>query len=412
MPQRTSRTLNFNSGVKPNLISTTTLHSSMLILLKLLSILICLRHVIALTYMGCYPSSLLEQSFIFQSSTSLQTIELCSGTCSGHLYAALINGTECYCSDSFVVESERSFECEVRCAGNIIQTCGGTFSFQVFLHEELTNSISPSASTTGYPSSTFPYDSNDTSTISSGSYQVSEGSSTLATTAGVQNFTFSLSSSSSPQTFFSWNTLANITSSSEDSSEWSDTPSIQSQVAETVAPAAPAAPAANEATQVNTLDTSSDEFESSSQFIPTPSPSSATASYIEDSRRVLSTGAIVGISVGCSSLLVLFVVICYFVRRRRNIKSAQLPEDESSVAERDDYVSEFVRNYVQNYHENGSVLSSSSQSVIYSVDTNSTGPFGSGQVRRFDQDENFEEERDVLRIMNPDNTSENTFSTT
>ncbi|AOA61662.1 Stress-activated PKC1-MPK1 signaling pathway sensor-transducer [Komagataella phaffii CBS 7435] len=381
----------------------------MLMLLKLLSILICLRHVIALTYTGCYPSSQLEQSFFFQSSTSLQTIELCSGACSSRLYLALINGTECYCSDSFAVESERSIECEVRCAGNTTQTCGGTFSFQVFLHEDLANSISSSASTSEYPSTTLPSDSNDTSTISDGSYLFLEGSSTLLTTAGVQNFTFSLSSSSSPQTFFSWNTLANITSSSEDSSEWSETTSIESQVAETVAPAVPAA---NEATQVNTVDTSSDELQSSSQFIPTPSPSSATASYIENNGQVLSTGAIVGISVGCSSLLVLFVVICYFVRRRRNIKSAQLPEDESSVAERDDYVSEFVRNYVQNYHQNGSILSSSSQSVISSLDTNSTGPFGSGQVRRFDQDDDFEDEREVLRIINPDNTSENSFGTT
>lgn len=67
------------------------------------------------------------------------TLEKCGRHCCGAMYFGLVGGTECYCLEGpgHVVPQELSEECDVPCAGDAGETCGGDMSVEVYLVDQI-----------------------------------------------------------------------------------------------------------------------------------------------------------------------------------------------------------------------------------------------------------------------------------
>jgi hypothetical protein len=79
---------------------------------------------------GCYtdgpsPRTLSAQSY----SSSNVDAETCTAFCSAYAYAGMEYGNECYCGDSLLGGSTavNSSECNMMCAGNGAEFCGGSW---------------------------------------------------------------------------------------------------------------------------------------------------------------------------------------------------------------------------------------------------------------------------------------------
>ena len=57
-------------------------------------------------------------------------IELCESL--SYIYAAVQNGTECFCGNVYQFSRAQDMDCKIDCIGNIYQKCGGLWMNSVY----------------------------------------------------------------------------------------------------------------------------------------------------------------------------------------------------------------------------------------------------------------------------------------
>ncbi|OQO08641.1 hypothetical protein B0A48_06511 [Cryoendolithus antarcticus] len=90
-----------------------------------------------LTYAGCYSDSANLRSFPMQLfDNSSTTIELCTAACvsQGYSVAGIEHSSQCYCGSAMTYQAQRVIEgsCNMGCAGNTTEMCGGISRLSVF----------------------------------------------------------------------------------------------------------------------------------------------------------------------------------------------------------------------------------------------------------------------------------------
>lgn len=87
-------------------------------------------------FKGCYTDSVLARTFSIRPKLPGElTIEKCTTTCrnAGYKYAGTEFGTECYCDNKFNNDGHAVADgCDMKCQGNIFQTCGGPNRLSVY----------------------------------------------------------------------------------------------------------------------------------------------------------------------------------------------------------------------------------------------------------------------------------------
>ncbi|EJT99498.1 WSC-domain-containing protein, partial [Dacryopinax primogenitus] len=83
------------------------------------------------TNIGCVTDSRARALTGTSQTTSSNTVESCQQFCStgGYVYAGVEYGNECYCGNSL---SNGPSDCNVVCAGNSRETCGGSFRLNLY----------------------------------------------------------------------------------------------------------------------------------------------------------------------------------------------------------------------------------------------------------------------------------------
>lgn len=106
------------------------------------------------TNVGCFadqdPRTLSGASF---TDSNGMTPAACQAKCSGYTYAGVEFGVECYCGNDFTTKTP-SASCNVPCAGDNSQMCGGPWAVSVFQNgggsSGATTTLSPPPTQTGY----------------------------------------------------------------------------------------------------------------------------------------------------------------------------------------------------------------------------------------------------------------------
>jgi WSC domain len=92
----------------------------------------------AWTALGCYTDSVAARTLTTAEYPGTMTVELCTSACksAGYIYAGVEYGGECYCGNSFSngggPAPDGSAGCNMACAGNAQETCGGSNRLNVF----------------------------------------------------------------------------------------------------------------------------------------------------------------------------------------------------------------------------------------------------------------------------------------
>ncbi len=84
-------------------------------------------------YIGCYIDKPQRDINTQYTSTGSMTIEACAVTCrrQGYKFAGLQYGSQCFCGNRYG-RYGKSSACNMPCAGNKSQTCGGTWANSVY----------------------------------------------------------------------------------------------------------------------------------------------------------------------------------------------------------------------------------------------------------------------------------------
>lgn len=84
-------------------------------------------------YLGCYADKPQRDINTQYTSNGSMTIEACSATCrrQGYKVAGLQYGSQCFCGNRYG-RYGKSSACNMPCAGNKSQTCGGTWANSVY----------------------------------------------------------------------------------------------------------------------------------------------------------------------------------------------------------------------------------------------------------------------------------------
>lgn len=102
------------------------------------------------TYTSCLPPSSLP--ILKSLSTSSLTLQVCAGFCTGYNYFALQSSVQCLCGNTLLPSSSRGQEenkCDLSCAGDAAQRCGGMSSMSVYKNSVQTAPHSPSSPSSG-----------------------------------------------------------------------------------------------------------------------------------------------------------------------------------------------------------------------------------------------------------------------
>lgn len=90
-------------------------------------------------YFGCYPDSVIARTFSYQMYLDPDTVDIesCQDACaeSNFGYAGLEYSNECYCNSLDVLyklTSDNS-KCDMSCAGNSTEICGGQNHLSVYV---------------------------------------------------------------------------------------------------------------------------------------------------------------------------------------------------------------------------------------------------------------------------------------
>jgi hypothetical protein len=70
------------------------------------------------------------------------TVEYCAVECSAYAYFRVELAQECYCGNSFATGAAMASDpttCNMACAGNAKETCGGANRFNVYSHAPATS---------------------------------------------------------------------------------------------------------------------------------------------------------------------------------------------------------------------------------------------------------------------------------
>ncbi|KAF8307707.1 hypothetical protein DL93DRAFT_1994463 [Clavulina sp. PMI_390] len=104
------------------------------------------------TNMGCYQDTSSRVLGSYSTTSSSNTPASCEATClgKGYTYAGTEYGQECWCASSIAsgAQSIASSNCNVACAGNSAQTCGGTWAINIYSYGGGTGSTTTATSTT------------------------------------------------------------------------------------------------------------------------------------------------------------------------------------------------------------------------------------------------------------------------
>ncbi|OCK77835.1 copper radical oxidase [Lepidopterella palustris CBS 459.81] len=101
--------------------------------------------------LGCYTDSVNGRTLTVPEYPGTMTIELCTSTCktAGYIYAGVEYGGECYCGNAFAngggPAPDGSAGCNMPCAGNGQETCGGSNRLNVFQQSGTTASTTSAA---------------------------------------------------------------------------------------------------------------------------------------------------------------------------------------------------------------------------------------------------------------------------
>lgn len=114
----------------------------------------------AWTALGCYTDSVAARTLTTAEYPGTMTVELCTSACksAGYVYAGVEYGGECYCGNSFSngggPAPDGSAGCNMACAGNAQETCGGANRLNVFQYGGGSSTTTTPASSTTAPTST------------------------------------------------------------------------------------------------------------------------------------------------------------------------------------------------------------------------------------------------------------------
>ena len=259
---------------------------------------------------GCFPedsvSGSLEKSdeYIYQSNGH------CKQQCSGSKYAALIDGSTCYCGDTYIDKSESvdDSNCDTSCQGYTYEKCGGSNYFLILADSSVevsTSSSSTSSSTSTSSSSTSLSEEPSTSSSSSSSTSLSEEPSTSSSSSSTASLSEEPSTSSS--------------SSSTTSLSSSDSSSSAPRVVTTITEDSEPVPTTLTRTADNSASTS-DSDTTSSETDSNGNNNDNVNDNNNDDDDGLSGGAIAGVVVGSVAgvgLLALLAFLFILYRRRR-----------------------------------------------------------------------------------------------
>lgn len=85
--------------------------------------------------LGCYADSASAHTLTsFSSTSNAQTVEMCKFTCSNYLFYGL-SGNTCYCGNTISnggTLQPSAGSCNINCAGNTAQICGGSSSISLY----------------------------------------------------------------------------------------------------------------------------------------------------------------------------------------------------------------------------------------------------------------------------------------
>ncbi|CAN0303355.1 unnamed protein product [Ectocarpus sp. 6 AP-2014] len=88
------------------------------------------------SYRGCYSDPPDNRVFVQSDSSDAMTSELCASQCTGSAFYGTQYSTECWCGDinaQYSVNGEGV--CDMPCSGNSGETCGGSYSMDVYAHD-------------------------------------------------------------------------------------------------------------------------------------------------------------------------------------------------------------------------------------------------------------------------------------
>eukprot|EP01064_Diplonema_japonicum_P039206 TRINITY_DN977_c0_g5_i1.p1 TRINITY_DN977_c0_g5~~TRINITY_DN977_c0_g5_i1.p1 ORF type:complete len:2288 (+),score=451.00 TRINITY_DN977_c0_g5_i1:87-6950(+) len=101
---------------------------------------------------GCFHDSINDRVFALAFQNDKTTATDCQGVCrhNGYNYAGLEFSTECYCGNSVATARHTlQAECDMNCAGNSSQECGGTGRLQVYEVVDLADPVHPTPEVMG-----------------------------------------------------------------------------------------------------------------------------------------------------------------------------------------------------------------------------------------------------------------------
>ncbi|EGV64313.1 Cell wall integrity and stress response component 2 [Yamadazyma tenuis] len=258
-----------------------------------LSLLLLPTHAAFSSY-GCFPKSSVESLLTYGDEYTFQSSGHCEGICSGSRYAALIEGSTCYCGSIEIDSSDEvsSSNCDTTCQGYGSENCGGSDYFLIYEDASVSASAVASSSSTAQSSST------------SSSSSSSKTSSTHKTTSTEASFSTDVESST--------------TSEADDESSSASSTDNTSQVVSTVtSDSKPSEVTITKTKDSESSPTASTSDSGSSSASATGHSDDTSKSSSGSSKKSLSGGAIGGIVVGVVGGIGLLAGLLFFLWYRR-----------------------------------------------------------------------------------------------
>jgi len=82
---------------------------------------------------GCYvDNQVRDLSVLASAGSNAMTIEYCAQLCSGYTYFGVQDGNQCFCGNSYGAYGVSSGGCNMACAGNSGENCGGGWANNIF----------------------------------------------------------------------------------------------------------------------------------------------------------------------------------------------------------------------------------------------------------------------------------------
>ncbi|CAM9620699.1 unnamed protein product [Ectocarpus sp. 6 AP-2014] len=89
-------------------------------------------------YLGCFSDPAERRIFVRDESSDDMTAEACAVQCADYAYYGTQYSHECWCGDNADYDANGAGECELPCAGDSEETCGGHFAMSVYTHGVVT----------------------------------------------------------------------------------------------------------------------------------------------------------------------------------------------------------------------------------------------------------------------------------